>query len=155
MQARVIVTGGAGFVGSHLVDRLLAEGLQVLVIDDLSTGSIGNIPAAVRLERLDIAVADLDRVFRSWRPATVFHLAAQANVVLSQRDPLRDLAVNVVGTQRVAGASRVAGAGRFVFVSSGGAVYGETPRPATEAQPSRRLAGTGPRPCVTWFRHAR
>ena len=129
---RAIVTGGAGFVGSHLVDRLLAEGVDVLVVDDLSSGGHENVAPAARLEQLDIATADLDRVFTAWRPGVVFHLAAQASVVHSQRDPMRDLAVNVIGTHRVASAARDAGAHRLVFVSSGGAVYGETHRPATE-----------------------
>lgn len=129
---RAIVTGGAGFIGSHLVDRLVAEGVDVLVVDDLSTGDARVLPPDVRLERLDIAVADLDSLFGAWRPAVVYHLAAQASVTASVRDPLRDLAVNVVGSHRVAVAAREAGATRLVSVSSGGAVYGETPLPATE-----------------------
>jgi nucleoside-diphosphate-sugar epimerase len=131
-RAKVTVTGGAGFVGSHLVDRLRAEGAEVLVIDDMSTGRAGNLPVDARVEQLDIAAADLTPLFRSWRPAIVFHLAAQANVVFSQQDPLRDLAVNVIGTHRVATASRQTGVRKLIFVSSGGAVYGETHRAATE-----------------------
>ena len=129
---RALVTGGAGFIGSHLVDRLLAEGLPVLVVDDLSTGTPANVPDGVELEQLDVSVGDLTHAFTAWRPAIVFHLAAQANVVRSVEDPLRDLAVNVVGTHRVAEAARRAGSRRLVFVSSGGAVYGETVRPAKE-----------------------
>jgi UDP-glucose 4-epimerase len=131
-RPRALVTGGAGFVGSHLVDRLIDEGHDVLVIDDLSSGRAGNVPPAARVERADVASADLDGLFRSFRPATVYHLAAQASVPASMADPLRDLAVNVVGTHRVAAAARAGGSGRIVFVSSGGAVYGETERPATE-----------------------
>jgi UDP-glucose 4-epimerase len=134
-RRRALVTGGAGFIGSNLVDRLIADGDAVLAIDDLSTGSTGNLPAEVRLERLDIADDELQAVFDAWRPDVVFHLAAQASVPMSMQAPLRDLAVNVVGTHRVAAAARAAGAGRFVFVSSGGAIYGETTRPATEATP--------------------
>jgi UDP-glucose 4-epimerase len=129
---RAIVTGGAGFIGSNLVDRLLADGHAVLVVDDLSTGSSDQVPADAPLERLDIATDELERVFRRWRPEVVFHLAAQASVPLSIQDPLRDLAVNLVGTHRVVAAARAAGARRVVFVSSGGAIYGETTRPATE-----------------------
>jgi UDP-glucose 4-epimerase len=129
---RAIVTGGAGFIGSHLVDRLLAEGVSVLVIDDLSTGRPSNLPAEARLDQLDIVDADLLRPFGAWSPDVVFHLAAQASVVRSVSDPLRDLAVNVVGSHRVAAAAKAAGARRVVFVSSGGAIYGETARPATE-----------------------
>jgi UDP-glucose 4-epimerase len=126
------VTGGAGFVGSHLVDRLLAEGTQVLVLDDLSTGRAQNLASDARFERIDIATDDIERLLRGWAPTTVYHLAAQASVVASQRDPLRDLEVNVIGTQRVAAAALGAGTRRLVFTSSGGAVYGETRRAATE-----------------------
>jgi UDP-glucose 4-epimerase len=129
---RTIVTGGAGFVGSHLVDRLVAEGHQVLVVDDLSSGRAENLRTEVSLERLDVAGDDLEAVFRKWLPDVVFHLAAQASVPASVRVPLRDLAVNVVGTHRVGVAARASGARRLVFVSSGGAVYGETERPAIE-----------------------
>ncbi len=131
-RPRHIVTGGAGFVGSHLVDRLLAEGQQVLVLDDLSSGKARNLATGARLEQVDVASDDLYRVFRAWRPTVVFHLAAQASVSNSVREPLRDLAVNVVGTHRVGAAARDSDASRLVFVSSGGAIYGETVRPATE-----------------------
>jgi UDP-glucose 4-epimerase len=126
------VTGGAGFVGSHLVDRLVADGWAVLAIDDLSSGRAANLPADARLEHLDLAVDDLEPVVSRWRPEVVYHLAAQASVPASIRDPLRDLAVNVIGTHRVASAARLAGAGRLVFTSSGGAIYGESTRPARE-----------------------
>ena len=128
-----VVTGGAGFIGSHLVERLVAAGTRVLVVDDLSTGQASNVPPAVEFAREDITSADLQGLFARWRPSVVFHLAAQASVPLSFQDPLRDLAVNVAGTHRVADAAGAAGAHRLVFVSSGGAVYGETRRPASEA----------------------
>ena len=126
------MTGGAGFVGSHLVDRLVAEGRQVLVVDDLSTGEPGNLVSGVRLEQLDVATDDLGPVFKGWKPTEVFHLAAQASVPRSMANPLRDLAVNVIGTHHVATGARDAGADRVVFVSTGGGIYGETARPATE-----------------------
>lgn len=129
---RAIVTGGAGFVGGHLVERLLADGEAVLVVDDLSTGSEANLPPSVELARRDIADGELEQLFTAWRPTAVYHLAAQASVPRSIADPLRDLAVNVVGTNRVGAAARAAGARRLVNVSSGGAVYGECLRPATE-----------------------
>jgi UDP-glucose 4-epimerase len=131
-RPRALVTGGAGFIGSHLVDRLVAEGADVLVVDDLSTGALENLGPGPRFEQLDIATADLGRLLATWRPMVVYHLAAQASVERSSTDPIRDLAVNVVGTHRVAAAAREAGAARLVFVSSGGAVYGEAIRPATE-----------------------
>jgi UDP-glucose 4-epimerase len=131
-RPRAVVTGGAGFIGSHLVDHLLAGGHDVLVVDDLSSGTTANLPAGARFECLDVATADLVRPLRAWRPGVVFHLAAQASVVRSSLDPLRDLDVNVIGTHRVAAAAEASGAERFVLVSSGGAIYGETVRPATE-----------------------
>lgn len=129
---RPVVTGGAGFIGSHLVERLVAEGSEVLVIDDLSSGSPTNLPREARLERRDIAADDLDGLLRRWRPTCVFHLAAQSSVPRSTSDPLGDLAVNVVGSHHVAAAALASGAERLVFVSSGGAIYGETRRPARE-----------------------
>ena len=129
---RSVVTGGAGFIGSHLVDRLLAEGQAVLVVDDLSTGTVDHLSEAADLEQLDISTSDLEPVFRRWRPTNVYHLAAQASVPRSIADPLRDLDINVAGTFRVAMAARSSGVSRFVFVSSGGAVYGETRRAVDE-----------------------
>ncbi len=132
-RERAIVVGGAGFIGSHLVDRLVLRGCAVLVVDDLSTGHEEDVAPGAALEVCDISTAPLDDMFRSWRPASVYHLAAQASVPASQQDPLRDLRVNVMGTHRVVEAARLAQARRLVFVSSGGAIYGETRRAATEA----------------------
>jgi UDP-glucose 4-epimerase len=101
-------------------------------VDDLSSGLSGNLASAARLAQLDIADDEIGDVFRAWRPNVVFHLAAQASVVISVSEPLRDLAVNVVGTHRVGLAARQSGASRLLFVSSGGAIYGETVRVATE-----------------------
>jgi UDP-glucose 4-epimerase len=128
----VIVTGGAGFIGSHLVERLAADGSDVLVIDDLSTGSEQNVDERASLERLDIANDGLEGVFAAWRPDVVFHLAAQSSVPRSQEEPLYDLRVNVEGTHRVVAATEAARADRLVFVSSGGAIYGECRTSATE-----------------------
>jgi UDP-glucose 4-epimerase len=119
------VTGGAGFIGSHLVDALVGSGRDVVVVDDLSSGSPSNLPADVRLIRADIADPATIGLIASERPALVIHAAAQVSVPRSMSDPARDRAVNLLGTEHVIEGARRARAARFVFVSSGGAVYGE------------------------------
>src|SRR5438876_1478941 len=128
---RAMVTGGAGFIGSHLVDALLARGDEVHAVDDLSTGSRENLASAATLHELDIRDEALEQLARRVRPEVVFHLAAQADVGTSVERPAFDAEVNVVGTVRVLEAARAAGA-RVVFASSGGAIYGECDEPATE-----------------------
>ncbi len=129
----MLVTGGAGFIGSHIVEALLAGGHAVAVLDDLSSGSAAHVPPGVTLHRLDVASDDLTPAFRGEPYDAIVHLAAQVKVQLSMADPARDLAVNVIGTRRLL---EVAAAGarpaRFVFMSTGGAIYGETERAADE-----------------------
>jgi UDP-glucose 4-epimerase len=134
---RVLVTGGAGFIGHHLVQALSSRGSRVLVIDDLSSGRADWLPTNVELETLDVAVANLDALLARWRPAIVYHLAAQVSVPRSQADPEHDLRVNGLGTLRLIGAARPVEVRRLVFMSSGGAVYGETMAPATEQSTTR------------------
>src|SRR5262249_42603645 len=128
---RAMVTGGAGFIGSHLVDALLARGDEVHVVDDLSTGSRENLAAAATLHELDIRDEALHELGARVRPQVVFHLAAQADVGTSVERPVFDAEVNVVGTVRLLEAARAVDA-RVVFASSGGAIYGECERPARE-----------------------
>jgi len=115
------VTGGAGFIGSHVVDALLARGDEVHVLDDLSKGKRENVPAPAELHVADIR--DPDEVFDAVRPVAVFHLAAQADVRISVAQPDLDADVNVLGTIRILEAARRHDA-RVVFASSGGAAYG-------------------------------
>ncbi|HEX4669531.1 MAG TPA: NAD-dependent epimerase/dehydratase family protein [Solirubrobacterales bacterium] len=127
---KTLVTGGAGFIGSNLVDALLARGDEVTVVDDLSTGRRGNLDGALaagaELVELDIRdAAALAALAAERRPETVFHLAAQIDVRKSLEDPAFDAAINVGGTANVLDAARGADAKRFVFVSTGGAIYGE------------------------------
>jgi UDP-glucose 4-epimerase len=127
---RALVTGGAGFIGSNLVDALLARGDAVTVVDDLSTGRRSNLDGALaagaELTELDIRAAfELTRVLERVEPEIVFHLAAQIDVRKSLSDPAFDAAVNVGGTANLLEAMRGAGCGRIVFVSTGGAIYGE------------------------------
>ena len=134
MSNRAIVTGGAGFIGSHVVDALLADGREVTVIDDLSSGSAERVPPEAELRRLDIVDFDgLAAIFDELRPQAVFHLAAQASVVASVEDPGRDCEVNVRGTLNVVEAAGRSGA-PVVFTSTGGALYGDAaPMPTPES----------------------
>jgi UDP-glucose 4-epimerase len=128
-----IVTGGAGFIGSHVVDALLARGDSVTVIDDLSTGEAGRVAPEAELRELDIVdLPAISAVFEQVKPSAVFHLAAQASVVASVEDPGRDCEVNVKGTLNVLEAAARFGA-PVVFTSTGGALYGdEAPMPTSE-----------------------
>jgi UDP-glucose 4-epimerase len=137
---RAVVTGGAGFIGSHVVDALAARGDEVHVLDDLSKGLRRNVAAAAALHVADIRGADA--VFDSARPDVVLHLAAQADVRVSVERPAHDAEVNVLGTLRVLEAARRHGA-QVVFASTGGAIYGECDGPAAESAPRRPLAPYG------------
>lgn len=134
-----MVTGGAGFIGSHLVDALLARGDEVHVVDDLTTGSRANLAAAAELHELDIRDEGIQELADRLRPEAVYHLAAQADVGTSVERPAFDAEVNVVGTVRVLEAARATGA-RVVFTSSGGAIYGECERPAREGDDPQPLS---------------
>jgi len=127
---RALVTGGAGFIGSNLVDALLARGDEVTVLDDLSTGRRENLEpglaAGATLVEADIRErAAVEAIARRAEPEVVFHLAAQIDVRKSIADPAWDAAINVGGTANVLEAARAAGARRLVFSSTGGAIYGE------------------------------
>jgi len=141
---RALVTGGAGFIGSHVVERFLADGYDVLVVDDLSTGSVANVIEPARLEQLDIVDADaLAHCVSTFEPEVVCHLAAQASVTVSVGRPEHDLAVNVRGTMNVCQAARAVGA-PIVFASTGGALYGDGQAvPTPEDAPVEPLAPYG------------
>jgi UDP-glucose 4-epimerase len=139
-----IVTGGAGFIGSHIVDALLAEGKRVLALDDLSTGVADRVAQEASLELVDIAdTAALDRVVDAAQPAAIYHLAAQSSVTRSVTDPQHDCRVNVLGTLNVLEAARRHRA-PVVFTSTGGALYGDrAPIPTTEDWPPAPIAPYG------------
>lgn len=129
---RALVTGGAGFIGSNLVDRLLAEGNTVEVVDNLSTGSLANLADAraaklgrLTFHQLDVRSPDLAELMNRTKPDVVFHLAAQADVRVSVADPIFDADVNVIGSLRVLEGARSSGAQKVVFASSGGTIYGD------------------------------
>jgi UDP-glucose 4-epimerase len=128
-----IVTGGAGFIGSHLAESLLADGHRVVVIDDLTSGRPDRVPSAAELEQVDISdTAALDAVIDAVKPEVIYHLAAQSSVVVSTQDPRLDCRVNVQGTLNVLEAATRHGA-PVVFSSTGGALYGDAaPLPTDE-----------------------
>jgi UDP-glucose 4-epimerase len=150
---RALVTGGAGFIGSTLVDRLLAEGHSVDVIDDLSTGSLANLASArgstdndLSFHRLDIRSPEVVELITRRSPEVIFHLAAQADVRVSVADPVFDADVNLLGTLRILEGARAAGSQRVVFAASGGTLYGEpdvSELPLKESLPQHPLSPYG------------
>jgi UDP-glucose 4-epimerase len=146
---RAVVTGGAGFIGSNLVDRLVDDGVEVMVLDDLSSGSLANLRTArerghVKFHQIDVTRDDVVGIVRDFRPDAVYHLAAQIDVRRSVADPVFDCRVNLVGTVNMLEAARHADVERFVFASSGGATFGDTFNiPTPESQPRRPASPYG------------
>jgi UDP-glucose 4-epimerase len=148
---RTLVTGGAGFVGSTLVDRLLAEGHEVDVVDDLTTGSLANLADArtdpdlpFTFHNLDIRSPGLIDLIGRREPEVIFHVAAQAAVKVSVEEPLRDADINVLGSINVLEAARRAGTRKVVYAASGGTLYGEAEElPVKESAPHRPLSPYG------------
>jgi UDP-glucose 4-epimerase len=138
---RAAVTGGAGFIGSHVVDALLARGDEVHVVDNLATGRRENLSPEATLHEHDIR-EPLEALFAEVRPEAVVHLAAQADVGTSVEQPVLDAEVNVLGTVNVLEAARAHDA-QVVFSSTGGAIYGECERPAREDDPRLPLSPYG------------
>lgn len=131
---RILITGGAGFIASHVVDAYLADGHTVAVIDNLSTGKITNIPAGVELFEGDIEDSEfLQTTFAAFKPEIINHHAAQVSVAVSGREPVKDAQTNIIGTLNVLQAAKQAQVGRFIYVCSGGSMYGKpTTLPCTE-----------------------
>lgn len=148
----VLVTGAAGFVGSHLVDALVSAGEEVVAIDDLSSGRLANLSHAraaaggrLSFHRTDITSSVAAGVVAKHRPDVMFHLAAQVDVRASVADPVRDATVNLIGTINLLQACAQAGVRKVVFTSSGGAIYGE-PRPSALPVSEKALFGVRARP---------
>jgi UDP-glucose 4-epimerase len=143
-QRNVLVTGGAGFIASHVADAHLARGDRVWVVDDLSSGKRENVPATAEFVEMDICDPALRDLFRDVRFDLVNHHAAQIDVRVSVEDPARDARTNVLGFLNVAEAARATAVGRVVFISSGGVVYGEPEEiPTAEGAPKLPLSPYG------------
>lgn len=141
---KVLVTGGAGFIGSHVVDAYLKAGMEVVVVDDLSTGRMSNLNPEVRLYQVDVRSPDLEEIFRREQPEFVNHHAAQMDVRRSVQDPLFDADVNVLGSINVIQSAIHTGVRKIVYISSGGAVYGEPEYlPCDEAHPVQPICQYG------------
>ena len=141
---KVLVTGGAGFIGSHVVDRCVEAGHAVAVVDDLSTGRRQQVNPAARLHVVDVRSPALDDVFRAESPDAVVHLAAQASVARSVANPSLDAEINVLGSINLFECCRRGGARRVVYMSTGGAGYGDTDVvPTPEDHPSRPVSPYG------------
>jgi UDP-glucose 4-epimerase len=141
---KILVTGGAGFIGSHVVDRCVEAGHGVAVVDDLSSGQRQQVNAAARLHVVDIRTPALDDVFRGEAPEAVVHLAAQASVGRSVANPQLDAEINVLGSLNLLEGARRAGTRRFVYISTGGAGYGDTDVvPTPESHPTRPVSPYG------------
>jgi UDP-glucose 4-epimerase len=141
---KVLVTGGAGFIGSHVVDQFLGAGHQVVIVDDLSTGRERNLNPGARFYKLDIRDPKLSEIFEKERPEIVDHHAAQMDVRRSVADPMFDADVNIRGTLNLLECARQTGVRKIVYISSGGAAYGEPVYlPCDEAHPINPLCPYG------------
>ena len=141
---KCLVTGGAGFIGSHIVDTLLEAGHEVVVVDDLSTGKRVNLNPRARFYELDIRSPELPAVFASEKPDIVSHQAAQMDVRRAVREPAFDASVNVIGALNVLESARHSGVKKILFASTGGAVYGEPEQvPVAETHPIAPMSPYG------------
>ena len=141
---KIIVTGGAGFIGSHIVDACVKSGHKVEIIDNLSSGSSENVPRDVPLHQVDIRdTLSIAKIFKTFQPDAVCHQAAQLSVSRSVREPLLDADINCLGLLSVLDAAVASSCKRMVFASSGGVLYGDVPTPAPETTPADPISPYG------------
>ena len=143
-MAKILVTGGAGFIGSHVVDLFIAQGFEVVIVDDLSTGRDSNLNPAAKFYQVDIRSPKLREVFDAERPDYVSHHAAQMDVRRSVAQPLFDADINILGSINVIEAAKDFNVKRFIYISTGGAVYGEPESlPCDESHPINPICQYG------------
>jgi UDP-glucose 4-epimerase len=143
-MAKILITGGAGFIGSHVVDLFLANGFEVVVVDNLSTGRRSNLNPHATFHQMDIRSSEIREVFAAEQPDYVSHHAAQADVRRSVAEPLFDADVNILGSINLIECAREFGVRHFVYISTGGAVYGEPERlPCDEEHPINPICQYG------------
>jgi UDP-glucose 4-epimerase len=129
---KILVTGGAGFIGSHICDHLIAAGHQVSVVDNFQTGKKTNVNSRATLHEIDLRDAGLAKIIQSENPEVICHQAAQASVSVSVREPVYDAEVNIIAAVRLLEAARAAGVRKVIYASSGGACYGEMANPPVD-----------------------
>ena len=143
-MAKILVTGGAGFIGSHVVDLFIAQGFEVVIVDDLSTGRASNLNPAAKFYKMDIRDPEIREVFETEKPDYVSHHAAQMDVRRSVAQPLFDADVNILGSINLIEAAKAVNLKRFIYISTGGAVYGEPERvPVEETDPINPICQYG------------
>lgn len=143
-MSKVLVTGGAGFIGSHIVDALIEKNHEVFVVDNLSTGKKENLNPKAKFFKLDITEKELEKVFKAEKPQVVFHLAAQIDVRKSVADPVWDAKQNILGLINLLENCKNFGVKKIIFSSTGGAIYGDTDKiPTTEDQLERPISPYG------------
>jgi UDP-glucose 4-epimerase len=133
-MSKILITGGAGFIGSHLADKLIEKGHDVIVIDNLSSGKKENLNSKVKFYEIDVCDSNISQIFEQEKPEIIFHFAAQIDVRKSVEDPIYDAKVNVLGSLNLLQNCQKNGIKKFIFASSGGAIYGDTtiiPTPET------------------------
>ncbi len=141
---RILITGGAGFIASHVADQLVAAGHDVAVVDNLSMGKRENVPAAAQFYPYDIKSQETVELIRRWRPQVIVHHAAQMSVQVSVSDPILDAQENILGSLNILQAAARAGVEKVIFASTGGAIYGDdAPLPAREEDRARPEAPYG------------
>ncbi len=140
---KILVTGGAGFIGSNIVDALIERGYEVVVVDDLSTGRIENVNKKAKFYRIDLKDKNLEKIFLKEKPSVVNHHAAQINVRLSVENPVKDIETNGIGMLNLLECSRKHNVEKFIFASSGGAIYEEGKLPASETTPLHPVSPYG------------